>query len=127
MEFLRGVRKRRRKEPAKKERRFRLFTSDFKLRAVKLHLEEGVPAALIRQETGVSENTIRRWVERYRKNGEEGLRNAPQYRGFEEKIPGPVKEKIVEVKQENPGFGVRRISQVLRRIFFLRASCRGPK
>ena len=37
-------------------------------------------------------------------------------------MPAPITEKIVELKQQNPTFGIKRISQVLRRVFFLPAS-----
>lgn len=58
MDILRGVRKRRRKEPARKPRKFRLYAPDYKLRVIKLHLEEGVPVPVIQKETGVNRTTI---------------------------------------------------------------------
>ena len=39
-----------------------------------------------------------------------------------QRLPAPITEKIIELKQENPTFGIKRISQVLRRCFFLPAS-----
>ena len=44
-----------------------------RLKAVKLHEEEGFSRQLIVQETGVSKNTLREWVKRYRAHGEAGL------------------------------------------------------
>ena len=41
---------------------------------------------------------------------------------LEEGVPAPVKEKIVDVKKSNPLFGIKRISQLLKRAFFLSAS-----
>ena len=38
------------------------------------------------------------------------------------KLPGPVREKIVEIKKPEPLFGVKRISHLLKRVFFLSAS-----
>jgi transposase InsO family protein len=53
--------------------------------------------------------------------GEEGLRG--RFSGTRQpKVSPAVKQKITELKRKNPGFGVKRISEVLRRIFFLRAS-----
>ncbi len=44
------------------------------------------------------------------------------YRGKGRSLPSPVRQKIVEVKEANPLFGIKRISQVLKRAFFLSAS-----
>ena len=122
MEIFNSVRKWKRKGPGKKKRKFHHYAFDLKLRTVKLHLEEGVPVSLIEKETGVTRKTIWDWIKRYREKGEKGLQNARWLRRSQGNLPAAVKEKIVEVKKENPGFGVRRISQVLRRIFFLPAS-----
>ena len=119
MDILRGVRKSRRKSRRGKRRNYGF---DYKLRAVKLHLEEGVPVALVCEETGMPRGTMGRWIKSYRDRGEEGLKSDRHFRGTEEKLPAAVKDKIIEVKKENPGFGVRRISQILRRIFFLPGS-----
>jgi len=40
----------------------------------------------------------------------------------QKKLPGPVREKIVEIKKQKPFFGVQRISHLLKRVFFLSAS-----
>jgi len=50
------------------------YTYEEKLRAVKLHLEEGFNAVLVCQETGVSPSSLGGWLARYRKDGEMGLR-----------------------------------------------------
>jgi transposase InsO family protein len=42
--------------------------------------------------------------------------------GNRQKLPLPVRGKIVEIKKQEPLFGVKRISQLLRRVFFLKAS-----
>ncbi len=96
------------------------YSPDFKLQVVKKSLEESVPVSVIRQECGVSSETVGRWVRDYRRNGEAGL--ATHYRGKGRGLPSPVKKKIVEVKEENPHFGIKRISQLLKRTFFLSAS-----
>jgi hypothetical protein len=38
------------------------------------------------------------------------------------KLPVPISDKIIELKQQNPTFGIKRISQLLRRWVFLPAS-----
>jgi len=101
-------------------KRSKRYGSDFKLQVVKKYLEESIPVSVIRQEFRVSGETIGRWVRAYRRDGEAGL--ATHYRGKGRSLPSPVKRKIVEVKEANPLFGIKRISQVLKRAFFLSAS-----
>jgi transposase InsO family protein len=96
------------------------YSADFKLQIVKKHLEESIPASLIHQECGVSEETIRQWVRIYRREGAAGF--SPSYSGKGRPLPSPVKQKIVQIKEANPPFGIKRISQLLKRMFFLSAS-----
>jgi len=99
----------------------RRFTVDQKLQAVRLHLEEGFSQSLVCQELNVSKSSLGLWLEEYRLGGEAGL--APARPGPRPaKLPPAITEKIRELKTDNPGFGIKRISQVLRRWFFLPAS-----
>jgi transposase-like protein len=54
--------------------RSKRYTYDEKLRAVKLHLEEGFKGELVCAETGVSASSLVKWTRRYRAEGEMGLR-----------------------------------------------------
>ena len=54
--------------------RQRRYSFDEKLRAVKLHLEEGFKSELVCAETGVSGSSLVLWVRAYRREGELGLR-----------------------------------------------------
>src|ERR1700739_1822167 len=97
------------------------FTVADKLKAVRLHLEEGFSQSSVCEELGVSKSSLGLWLQSYRLGGEAGLE--PRLPGKRRpKLPAPITEKIVELKQENPTFGIKRISQVLRRCFFLPAS-----
>lgn len=96
-------------------------TFDERLRAVKLHLEEGFTQRLVAQELGVSVAGFQQWLNRYRQHGEEGLKDRDG-KSSTRKLPGAVRKKILELKREEPTRGVKRISQLLRRIFFLPAS-----
>ena len=118
MEPATSIRKRRakRKIPQRSNR----YGAAFKLDVVKKYLEESVSVSLIQQECGVSKGTVGRWVQAYRREGEGGL--SPSYNGRGRSLPTPVKEKIVELKESNPPFGIKRISQLLKRAFFLTAS-----
>lgn len=92
-----------------------------RLRAVKLHLEEGFSQELVAEEMDISKAALNKWLVRYRKEGEEGLKDRPRRPGANQ-LPEAVRDKIVELKKEEPSRGVKRISQLLRRIFFLPAS-----
>src|SRR5882672_8924996 len=99
------------------------FPVQFKRRAVQLFLEEGFTRAAIATELGIAVATLDRWVGLYRHLGEQGLEDqATGPHPAESKIPAAVTEKIIELKKLNPSFGVKRISQWLRRVFFLQAS-----
>ena len=105
-----------RKHPEKSRR----YSTEFKLQIVKKYLEESIPVSVIRQECGVGIGTVRRWVRAYRRDGEAGL--SMSYGGNGRSLPSPVIDKIVEIKKANPLFGIKRISQLLKRAFFLSAS-----
>jgi len=103
---------------AKKMRR---FTPDQRLKAVRLYLEEGFSQTLVCEEMGVSKSSLEHWLQAYRLGGEVGLQDHKSGRR-QARLPIPITDKIVEIKQQNPAFGIKRISQLLRRCFFLPAS-----
>ena len=96
-------------------------TFEERLRAVKLHLEEGFTQEMVAREMGVSFAAIGKWVQRYRREGEEGLKTKTSVVP-RPKLPEAVRDKILQLKQEEPARGIKRISQLLRRVFFLQAS-----
>ncbi|MDD5708423.1 MAG: IS481 family transposase [Kiritimatiellae bacterium] len=103
---------------------------EIKRRAVQLCLEEGVPVKLVAREIGVSSWTISGWVRQYRKSGEEGLhplligrRTANQSVTLSKpNARALIRAEITALKRKHPAFGIKRISQTLRRIFHLSAS-----
>ncbi len=97
------------------------FSFQERLRAVKLHLEEGFTQEMVAQELGVSSAAIYKWTARYRLQGEEALKDHYQGRPGSQ-LPPPIRGKILELKREEPTRGIKRISQLLRRVFFLQAS-----
>jgi len=103
---------------AKKVRR---FTPDEKLKAVRLRLEEGFSLKDICAEVGVAQSGLSRWISQYQQFGEAGLQNKMAGRR-KDRLPAPITDKIIELKRQNPAFGIKRISQILRRCFFLPAS-----
>jgi len=112
----RGVARRR---PRRNNRR---YPFELKLKVVRLYLQEGFSGRLITEETGVSQQTLSGWLRIYNEQGEEGLKAHTPPNLRQPKLPPAVTGKIIELKKENPSFGVKRISQWLRRVFFLSAS-----
>ncbi len=97
------------KKSNEKESRYgKRYGFEFKLRCVKLRLEEGIPVSLLSKEAGASKDVIRRWAIAYQEQGEAGLRNGVTQGGSRRKLPGPAREKIVEIKKREPLFGVKR-------------------
>ena len=94
---------------------------DLRLKAVKLYVEEGYSTDLIVEQLKISDATLYRWAKRYKERGEEGLR-APYRKKRAGETPEAVKSKITGIKKANPEYGKKRISQILRRIFFMKAS-----
>ena len=119
MEDVKEVKK---KSKGKESRYGKRYGLEFKLRCVKLKLEEGIPVSLLSKEVGCSQDVIRRWARAYEERGEAGLRKGVVPGGSRRKLPGPIREKIVEIKKREPFFGVKRISHLLKRTFFLSAS-----
>src|SRR5271170_3146004 len=100
-----------------------VYSYELRLKAVKLHLEEGISREVISRELGVGESSVSVWVRTYRQEGEDGLRSKPPGapRG-KKKLPEPVTARILELKKAEPSWGVKRIAQVLRRMFWLPGS-----
>lgn len=103
---------------AKKSRR---YSADEKLKAVRLCLEEGFSQQQVCDELGMAHSGLSRWIGQYRQQGEAGLQNRMSGRRAA-KLPEAITSQIIELKQQNPTFGIKRISQVLRRWFMLPAS-----
>ena len=92
MEKVVGVKQ---KSKRKGSRYGKRYGFEFKLRCVKLRLEEGLPVALLSKEVGASKDVIRRWVKAYQERGEAGLQNPVRSPGKWRRLPGPVRKKIV--------------------------------
>jgi transposase len=82
----------------------------------------GFSGRLIAQETGVSQQALSGWVHLYQQFGEEGLKAHTPPALRQPKLAPAVTAKILELKQDNPTWGIKRISQLLRRFFFMKAS-----
>jgi len=107
---------------SKKNRTRRSYSNPFKLKVVKLHIEEGIPQSLVASECNICTSSVYRWVKLYEELGESGLYRGNRNLVSQKKIPQSVTEKIIETKKNNPEYGVKRISNLLRRVFFLPGS-----
>jgi transposase InsO family protein len=105
--------------PRSSKRKF--YSSDCKARAVRLHLEEGVSQSAIANQMGVSAGVLSKWVRKYRKAGSAGFGGLLKKRSSR-RLPAPVKERIVALKVSQPQDGIHRISDILKRMFFMKAS-----
>jgi transposase len=109
-------------KPKAKGRYVAPYDFEFKLKVVRLYLEEGYKMSLLAQELGVSCYSIYKWAKIYRQQGEEGLmpkvRNCTRPR----RMPDSVADKILELKKAHPEHGPRRISDILKRFFLIKTS-----
>ena len=65
--------KKKRSSRRKRGTRTWAYPVEFRLRIVKLSLEEGYSTALLSEQFGISKTAIRRWIRLYRQGGVEGL------------------------------------------------------
>ena len=68
------TKKKKRSSGRKKGSRTWAYPVEFRLRIVRLYLEEGYSASLICEEFGISTHSVRRWVKAYRQGGRTGIR-----------------------------------------------------
>jgi transposase-like protein len=102
-----------------------VYSHSFEVRrkAVPLCLEESFPVEQVAREMGVGRSTLSKWVRLYRDQGEAGLQSKPVQRNRPRpKVAPAVKTKVVELKRRHPAIGIKKISQFLRRGWFLPVS-----
>ena len=114
-------RKKRSSSRSKRKARTLAYPVEFRLRLVRLYLEEQYSASLLREEFGVSAHSVQRWVKAYRQWGVEGL-EPKRPTGGKSRVPRQVRQRMVEIKTEHPEYGPRRISDVLKRFFLIPTS-----
>ena len=98
------------KRPAsrtKRKSRPLAFPVEFRLRVVKLFLEEGYGPKLLVEQFGISTHSIHRWVRAYRLHGGAGLEpKRPVSR--KSRVAEEVRQQAVAVKAAHPEYGPRR-------------------
>jgi len=98
------------------------YPTEFKLRAVQLVLKDGFSQSMVCEELEICHTTLASWLGRYRQHGQAGLELVIRSDTGQDRLPEAITEQILSIKKEHPFFGVRRISQLLRRLFLLPAS-----
>jgi transposase InsO family protein len=99
----------------------RNYPSDYKIKAVRLHLDEGISQSVVSEQIGIGSGLFSKWVRKYQKQGPSCFDSIRSQRRSG-KIPAAVQERIVALKQSEPRDGSHRISDLLRRMFFMKAS-----
>ena len=115
------TKKKKRSAGRKKGSRTWAYPVEFRLRIVRLYLEEGYSVSLICEEFGISTHSVRRWVNAYRRGGVQGLEPKPRP-GGKPSVKPDVKKRMVAVKKAHPEYGPRRIADVLKRFFLIPTS-----
>jgi len=98
------------------------YPTEFKVRAVQLVLKEGFSQAMVCEELSVSKSSLITWLNKYQQDGVSGLEPQRRTDAGRDKLPAAITEEIIALKEQHPKFGVRRISQLLRRWHLLPAS-----
>ncbi len=97
------------------------YPVEFRLKIVKLFLEEEYSASLLSEQFGVSRSVIGRWVRSYRQSGPSGL-EIKHPSGGKIRVPPEVRQWMVAVKKAHPEYGPRWIADVLKRFFMIPTS-----
>lgn len=76
---------------------------------------------MIAEQFSINDYSVYRWSKRYRLHRQQGLMNQPR-KPVSTKRPEAVTQSIIDLKKENPAWGARRISDILKRFFIVGAS-----
>jgi len=117
----------RRKGGHDKRQKTHRYPPEFRHRAVMMYIQGGHSQGEVAKQLDLSLTTLKKWILGYRRNGEGAalFRSSPPPAGGGDerpRLPAPVREKIVELKQANARWGVRRIAQVMYRWFLMKVS-----
>ncbi len=100
----------------------RYYAPEFKKEVLEVLERENLLVGEVSRLYGISEHTIYGWREAHRKHGDAGLVNKKPGRLVVHTVPEPVRQAIVEAKEEHPESGPRRIRDFLSRFHFLGVS-----
>ena len=120
MWFMKKKEKRKRKY-TKSDSAGKIYSKDEKLKLLKEFEQIGAPITMFCKWYGMGVGTFKSWQDRYKLHGEDGLEDN---RGGREPelVPDVVKAEIIKLKTENPGMGVKKISDFLLRNKFVKVN-----
>jgi len=85
---------------SRKRSTHRRYPVDYKLKAVRLHLDDGVSQEIVAEQMDVSQTAVGRWVRQFTSNGAAGLEDKPR-KAASGKMPKAVKDQIITFRDEN--------------------------
>ena len=97
------------------------YSQEFRIKMVRLYLEEGYSTTVLREQFGVSSHSVHRWARLYRQQGTEGL-VCKLRTGAKPRMSDEVKGRVLGMKKKHPEYGPRRIADVLKRFFLVSTS-----
>jgi len=103
------------KRPANKPMR---YSPVERKKIVEQFLSEKVVLCDFAQTWGISQGTLRNWVERYEESGSDGLMNKSPKHGDKRlgsKTPKAVRDEIISIKKKEPRYGLKKIKQWMYR------------
>ena len=77
----------------------RQFSREFKLEAVRLANQEGVPVAQVARDLGVGDSVLRRWMKQYEEKGAHAFGGSGRIAPQDEEMVG-LKRELARVKRE---------------------------
>lgn len=77
----------------------RRFSREFKLEAVRLANQEGVPVAQVARDLGLRDSVLRRWMKQYEEKGEQAFGGSGRIAPRDEELVG-LKRELARVKRE---------------------------
>lgn len=113
--------KRRRGRPKNKNKSgpLKVYSKDEKLKLLREFGKVGAPITMFCKWYGVSVGTFKSWQDKLKTQGEDGLEDNRTGR-IPQEVPEAVKQEIINIKMQNPGFGVKKIGDLLARNKFVK-------
>ena len=91
------------------------LTPEQKLLLLDTWKRSGLTMGVFEKLVGINKHTIYLWNKRFKELGPEGLMNRPRGTGNGSQLPDLTKRTILMLKEDNPGYGCQRISDMLAR------------
>jgi transposase InsO family protein len=99
------------------------YPLELRVRAARSVVEDGMPMARVAQALGIPYTTVSLWVQKYRQGGVEGLTPQPKRATPRKRASDDTKRRaVIELRQEHPEYGTRRIRDLLARFSALGVS-----